>query len=142
MPTPAWGLVLGVDTIVVVGRFRDDPMDDEAGEVLGKPADRAAAAAMLERLAGRDHVVLTAHCIVDTRSRAVAAACASARVSCEALSADQIERYLAGGEWFDKAGGYGIQGDAGAFMRVVEGEVDTVIGLNVATVRRLIEEAV
>ncbi len=139
-PPQAAGFVLGVDTMVVVGRSPDDPMDIDDGEELGKPADRAAAAVMLECLAGRDHVVLTAHCIVDTSSHAVATACVAARVRCDGLSADQIERYLDVGEWADKAGGYGIQGGAGAFMRVVDGELDTVIGLNVATVRRLIEE--
>ena len=68
-PPQAMGFVLGVDTIVVVGRTADQPMDIDDGEELGKPAERAAAAAMLARLAGRDHVVLTAHCVVDTSSR-------------------------------------------------------------------------
>jgi septum formation protein len=138
---PAPGLVLGVDTIVVVGRSLADPMAIDDGREFGKPTDRQAAAAMLESLAGRDHVVLTAHCVVDTRSRQVATACATARVRCHELAADEIERYLDSGEWTDKAGGYGIQGAAGTFMHVVDGELDTVIGLNLTTVRRLIEAA-
>ncbi len=126
----AAGLVLGVDTVVECG-----------GIELGKPEDAAAARAMLCALAAREHTVHTAHVVQVRPAGQVFELCASARVRCAALTPMAIEQYLASGEWSDKAGGYGIQGAAGAFMRLVSGEFDTVVGLSVAAVRTLLARA-
>ena len=122
------GLVLGVDTVVALG-------DEE----LGKPADRDAARRMLLRLAGREHLVHTGHCLHVGGTDLTFTALATARVSCDALAAERLERYLDSGEWAGKAGSYGIQDAACDFMHLLDGSRDTVIGLHVATVTELIE---
>jgi septum formation protein len=108
--------VLAADTEVVVD-----------GAVLGKPDDAASAIAMLECLSGKTHDVLTA---VAVRWRAhIVLAVSSSRVSFRELTRDEVERYVATGEPFDKAGGYGIQGRAAAFIRHLEGSYSGVMGL-------------
>jgi septum formation protein len=128
---PAPGRVLGVDTVVVVA--------EESGLTeLGKPADRQSATAMLRRLSGRDHDVVTAHCLFDPDTGTHVEECVSSRVRCADLTEEQIELYLDSDDWTDKAGGYGIQSEASRFMELIEGDLDTVIGLNIATVLRLL----
>lgn len=108
--------VLAADTEVVID-----------GEVLGKPDGAANAIAMLERLSGNTHAVLTA---VAVRWHAqVMLAVSTSRVSFRTLSRDEVERYVATGEPFDKAGGYGIQGRAAAFIRHLDGSYSGVMGL-------------
>ena len=117
--------VLGADTTVVVD-----------GEVLGKPRDTADAAAMLSRLSGRSHLVLTGVCLIDAAGRAETAV-ASTTVEFRSLTADDIERYVASGEPMDKAGAYAIQGGAGPFVTRVEGAYDNVVGLPVALIQAM-----
>jgi septum formation protein len=108
--------VLAADTEVVID-----------GAVLGKPSDTANAVAMLERLSDKTHDVLTA---VAVRWYAhIVLAVSTSRVSFRALTRDEVERYVATGEPFDKAGGYGIQGRAAAFIRHLEGSYSGVMGL-------------
>ena len=108
--------VLAADTEVVID-----------GAVLGKPDDAASAIAMLERLSGKTHDVLTA---VAVRWHAhIVLAVSSSRVSFRELTRDEVERYVATGEPFDKAGGYGIQGRAAAFIRHLDGSYSGVMGL-------------
>jgi septum formation protein len=108
--------VLAADTEVVI---------DDA--VLGKPADVAGAIAMLLRLSGNTHEVLTA---VAVRWHAqIALAVSTSRVSFRKLTQEDVERYVATGEPFDKAGGYAIQGRAAAFIRHLDGSYSGVMGL-------------
>jgi septum formation protein len=108
--------VLAADTEVVVD-----------GAVLGKPAAAANAMAMLERLSGNTHGVLTA---VAVRWQAqIVLAVSTSQVTFRALTQDDIERYVATGEPFDKAGGYAIQGRAAAFIRLLHGSYSGVMGL-------------
>jgi septum formation protein len=108
--------VLAADTEVVVD-----------GAVLGKPDGTANAIAMLERLSGNTHDVMTA---VAIRWHAqVVLAVSTSRVSFRALTRDEVERYVATGEPFDKAGGYGIQGRAAPFIRHLDGSYSGVMGL-------------
>jgi len=117
--------VLGADTTVVVD-----------GEVLGKPRDTADAAAMLNRLSGRSHLVLTGVCLIDPAGHAETAV-ASTTVEFRPLTADDIARYVASGEPMDKAGAYAIQGGAGPFVTRVEGAYDNVVGLPVALIQAM-----
>jgi septum formation protein len=113
--------VLAADTIVVLD-----------GEILGKPADEAAARAMLGRLAGRRHQVITATAIRlagELVERAV-----TTTVTMRSLDAIEIDAYIGSGEWRGKAGGYAIQGIAGAFVSEVRGSHTNVIGLPLAEV--------
>lgn len=113
---PQGAVVLAADTTVVAGRC-----------ILGKPADEAEAGAFLRLLSGRRHRVLTAIAV---------AACGTMRerlvetvVRFRPLSPAEIARYVAGGDWRGKAGGYGIQGPAAAFAPWMQGSFSAVVGL-------------
>lgn len=95
--------------------------------ILGKPPDRAAAEAMLARLSGREHRVHTA-VAVQHESRVEMRLCSS-KVRLAELDAALIGRYLETGEYLGKAGGYGIQGRAGAFVEHIDGSYSGIMGL-------------
>lgn len=108
--------VLGADTVVELD-----------GAILGKPADRAAAMTMLAQLSRREHQVHTA-VAVQHESR-IEVRLSSSRVRFAALDNTLIARYLETGEYLGKAGAYGIQGRAGAFVEHIEGSYSGVMGL-------------
>lgn len=112
------GLVIGADTLVVVG-------DD----VLGKPMDRDEARRMMKRLSGREHRVLTGICILSTWPGEEHVAVEETTVSFRAISDAEIDAYLASGEADDKAGAYGIQGRAALFIDRICGDYYNVMGL-------------
>jgi septum formation protein len=130
---PAGGIALGADTVVALGR-----------DVLGNPVDAAGVAAMLARLSGTTHQVLTGHCLArlaaDGTVEAEAVALTTARVTMRPLSEAEIADYAASGEGIGKAGGYAIQERADRFVVDVQGSVDTVVGLHPPTVARLWRE--
>ncbi|MFO1413462.1 MAG: Maf family protein [Burkholderiales bacterium] len=117
--------VLGADTEVVLG-----------DAIFGKPADVDAARQMLARLAGRRHEVITAVAL-RFEDQVEVALCVS-HVTMRKLSAGEIERYVATGEPFDKAGGYAIQGLAAAFVTHLEGSYSGVMGLPLAETAALL----
>jgi septum formation protein len=123
------GTILAGDTLVALD-----------GRPLGKPADAGEARAMLSALSGREHEVFSASAALRLSDGRLASGVARARVAFDALDAATVADYLAGGEWEGKAGSYAIQGRAGRFARLVEGELDTVIGLNLALVARLLAQ--
>lgn len=97
------------------------------GEVFGKPADSAEAAAMLSRLAGRTHQVHTAVAVLHAAGGA--ALVSSSSVSLRDLTPAQIDWYCRTGEPMDKAGGYAVQGRAAIFIRHLSGSYSGVMGL-------------
>ena len=113
-------LYIAADTVVV----RD-------GEILGKPASEAQAAAMLASLAGRAHRVLSGVCVVDGSAAASAALGfhVATTVWFRPLSSQIIERYVSTGEPMDKAGSYGIQAGGGALVERIQGSYSNVVGL-------------
>ena len=120
--------VLGSDTSVVLG-----------GVILGKPADAAEARATLEQLSGATHQVMTAvalACDGVCHSRLVVT-----EVRFRALSADEIEAYVASGEPMDKAGSYGIQGLGGIFVKELRGSYSAVVGLPLQETAALLADA-
>ena len=118
-------VVLGADTAVVVD-----------GEVLGKPRDDHDAAAMLARLSGRRHEVLTG---VSLRtSTAEAGFVEATTVEFSHLSDAEIAWYVASGEGRDKAGAYAIQGLAARFIPRIEGSYSNVVGLPLAATAELV----
>jgi septum formation protein len=127
--TPA-RLVLGADTIVVLGEA-----------VLGKPVDAADAERLLGLLAGRRHRVLTAVALVASDRLVARALVVESRVAMRAASADEIRRYVAGGEPLDKAGAYAAQGEGRRFIEHIEGSESNVIGLPLEETLALLDEA-
>ncbi len=120
-------IVLGADTTVVVD-----------GDILGKPADDEEGAAMLRRLSGRSHDVLTG---VSLRCGAAEVGrVETTRVWFASLSAADIDWYVRSGEGRDKAGAYAIQGLASRFIPRVEGSYTNVVGLPVAAIVELLPE--
>ena len=129
--------VAAVPNAIVIGADTEVILDDE---VFGKPADAADAAAMLRRLSGRSHLVLTGVCLIGPGGGQETAV-ASTQVEFRPLTGDEIDRYVASGEPMDKAGAYAIQGGAGGFVTRIDGEYDNVVGLPVALVQAMCRAA-
>lgn len=121
-------VALCADTTVAVGR-----------RILGKPGDGAQAAAFLALLSGRRHRVVTA--VVVRRGDRIWARDVTTQVAFRRLSPQDIARYVAGGEWQGKAGGYAIQGAAGAFIPWINGSVTGVIGLPLSETMQMLTTA-
>jgi nucleoside triphosphate pyrophosphatase len=120
-------MTLGADTVVVV--------DDS---ILGKPVERADAAAMLKRLSGREHEVLTG---VSLRlGTTELSEVTRTEVEFAHLSDQDIAWYVESGEGLDKAGAYAIQGRAARFIPRIRGSYSNVVGLPVSVVTKLVEQ--
>jgi septum formation protein len=118
-------LVLGADTIVVLGEG-----DDEL--LLGKPDGEEGAKRMLESLSGTRHRVVTGVSVVRTRDGVARTSHEQTWVTMRPISPAEVEAYVASGEWIGKAGGYAIQETADAFVESLEGGgFDNVVGLPV-----------
>lgn len=121
-------IVLGADTTVVLD-----------GEILAKPDDAAHARAMLRRLSGRVHQVLTG--IAVATGAGIRSGFETTSVTFAEIPAAELEFYCATAEPMDKAGAYGIQGYAARWIPRIEGDYFNVMGLPIARVVRMIEEA-
>jgi septum formation protein len=119
--------VIGADTIVVA-----------SGRAMGKPATRAEAERMLTILSGRGHHVYTAVAVIAPDGR-LAVRLAEARIRMKSLSSENIAALLASGEWLGAAGGYRVQGLAGAFVTDLTGSYSAVVGLPLYEVVCLLE---
>ena len=121
-------VVLCADTTVALGR-----------QILGKPADAGEAAEFLLALGGRRHQVITA--VAVKRGERIWCREILTAVKMKRLSDDELNAYLASGEWQGKAGAYGIQGRAGAFIPWLSGSFTGVVGLPVAETAALLSAA-
>ena len=128
VPAAPEDLVLAADTTVALGR-----------RILGKPADAAEAAAFLVALGGRRHRVITA--VALRRGARQWTRAVESGVKMKRLSDAELNAYLASGEWQGKAGGYGIQGLAGAFVPWLSGSFTGVVGLPLAETAALLAAA-
>jgi septum formation protein len=117
--------VLGVDTEVVVD-----------GESLGKATGPAEAEAMLERLSGRTHEVVSGLCLRTAAWEELHAE--TTRVTFRPLDARDLARYVTSGEWEDRAGAYAIQGLGASLVERIEGDYLNVVGLPAALLVRLL----
>jgi septum formation protein len=109
--------------------------------ILGKPVDADDAIAMLTRLTGREHEVLTALAVVDASGILLPAALSVSRVKFAAVQADALARYVASGEPFGKAGAYGVQGRAAEFIERIEGSYSGIMGLPLFETAALLRKA-
>jgi septum formation protein len=128
-PAEPGSLILAADTVVAVGR-----------RILGKPEAKAEARAMLSLLSGRRHRVLSAITLVDPGGQARHRLSTSI-VAFKRLSDDELDAYLASGEWEGKAGAYAIQGRAEALIRWMSGSHSGVVGLPLHETRTLLRSA-
>jgi septum formation protein len=111
---------------------------DLDGEIIGKPRDEADATAILTRLSGRHHRVLTA--IAMARGERVESRLSISEVRFRALTAEEIRRYVHSGEPMDKAGAYGIQGRAAMFIEEIHGSHSGIVGLPLCETTLLLRE--
>jgi len=121
--SPRGGLVLGADTIVVIG-----------GQTLGKPSDPQDATRMLRLLSGRTHQVHTGICLVRAPDSIEALKHETTLVTFRELDEEEIRQYVESGEPSDKAGAYAIQGLASKFVTRISGCYSNVVGLPIALV--------
>lgn len=121
-------VVLGADTTVTLDNH-----------ILGKPEDAADATRMLRMLSGRSHHVITGVAVVTAGGAEVAAEVTAVRFL--TMTDEEIAAYVATGEPMDKAGAYGIQGLAARWIPRIEGCYFNVVGLPLALVSTLLEEA-
>lgn len=128
IPSGADEIVLSSDTTVALGR-----------RILGKPEDEKQAAQFLTMLSGRRHQVITA--VAVRRGDQIWARDVVTQVKMKNLSNEELNAYLRSEDWRGKAGGYGIQGPAGAFVPWINGSFTAVVGLPVAETAHLLTAA-
>ena len=118
--------ILSADTVVGIGR-----------RILPKAEDLATARDCLELLSGRAHRVFTGVCLIAPDGREISRV-VETRLKMKRLSESEMQMYLESGEWDGKAGGYGIQGLAGAFISHISGSYSNVVGLPVYETRNML----
>lgn len=121
-------VVLCADTTVALGR-----------RILGKPANAGEAAAFLHALSGRRHRVITA--VAVRKGGRIWERDVVSQVKVKSLSDPEINAYLATGDWQGKAGGYAIQGPAGAFIPWISGSFTGIVGLPLSETAGLLQAA-
>ncbi|GGF44114.1 septum formation protein [Mameliella alba] len=128
IPSDPDEIVLSADTTVAMGR-----------RILGKPEDEKEAAQFLTLLSGRRHRVITA--VAVRRGEKVWERDVVTQVKMKMLSNEELNAYLHSGDWRGKAGGYGIQGPAGALIPWISGSFTAVVGLPLAETANLLQAA-
>jgi septum formation protein len=121
-------IVLCADTTVALGR-----------RILGKPADADEAAAFIKLLSGRRHRVITS--VGVKRGDKIWQRDVVSTVKMKPVSKHELDAYLATGDWKGKAGGYGIQGPAGALIPWISGSFTGIVGLPLSETARLLKGA-
>ena len=128
VPAGADDIVLCADTTVALGR-----------RIMGKPADAGEAAEFLLALGGRRHRVITA--VAVRKGDQVWERDVVSTVQMKRLSDEELNAYLATGDWEGKAGGYAIQGPAGAFIPWIAGSFTGIVGLPLSETTNLLRAA-
>jgi len=123
------GLIIGADTIVVL-----------KGKILGKPKGEGEAVAMLRKLSGKTHEVLTGLAVIDASTGKTKVDFVRTKVKFRKLSGGEISNYVATDKPFDKAGAYAIQEKAGLFVEKVDGCYFNVVGLPLARLAEILKE--
>jgi septum formation protein len=118
-----------------------DTVAECGGEILGKPADRRHARAMLERLRGQEHHVYSGLCVWPLGAGSPRVQVARTTLRMDPLDDAQIDEYLDSGQWESKAGAFGYQDRAG-WLHIVEGSESNVIGLPLELLARMLARGV
>ncbi len=122
-------LVIGADTIVAIN-----------DEIIGKPRNKEEIYAMLKRLSGNTHKVITWVCIIDTSNNKSFIDQNTSYVTFRKIDDDEIMKYIASGEPTDKAGSYAIQGIASIFIEKIEGNYSDIVGLPLCTLDKMLKQ--
>lgn len=120
-------VIIAADTIVILSKKR-----------LGKPESPESAIAMLNKLSGKCHKVMTGLAVIDTQTGKKRTKIVATKVWFKRLTAEEIADYARSGEPLDKAGGYGIQGKAAVFVKKIEGDYFNVVGLPLNTLYEIL----
>ncbi len=120
-------VIIAADTIVILSKKR-----------LGKPESSESAIAMLNKLSGKCHKVMTGLSVIDTQTGKKRTKIVSTKVWFKRLTVEEIADYARSGEPLDKAGGYGIQGKAAIFVKRIEGDYFNVVGLPLNTLYEIL----
>lgn len=121
--------MLAADTIVALG-----------GTILGKASDAVDARRILSQLSGTTHLVITGVAVIRSRSSLSLIEQVISTVEMKLLTSEEIDSYIATGQWRGKAGAYGIQ-DSDPFVRRMAGCLTNIVGLPITTTRKLLAEA-
>lgn len=122
-------LIIGVDTVVAF-----------ENHMLGKPKNKEDAKRILRLLSNTTHKVITAICIIDTKTKKNISGLEITLVTMDRLEESDIESYVNSGEGEDKAAGYAIQGLGSLFVKKIEGDYFNVVGLPIYRLRKLLGE--
>lgn len=122
-------VVIGVDTI---GVYR--------GKILGKPANRKQARAMLQFLSGATHRVISGVCVIDTATGKKIMTAVTTKITFRKIGEVELEKFLDSGHWKGKAGSYAIQGRAKGFVKKIDGDVTNVVGLPVFVLKKILRK--
>ncbi len=129
LPQPKGCWVIAADTVVLID-----------SEILGKPRGPEEARSMLERLSGREHLVITGFSVVDARSKDFTQRSVESWVKLKRLVSEEIEGYLKTREPFDKAGGYAVQGIGSFMVERINGSYTNVVGLPICELIQVLRE--
>ncbi len=121
------GLILGVDTVVVV-----------LNRIIGKPSDEEEARKFLHMLSGNRHTVYSGVTVLDVKTGRIISGISKTDVIFKKLSREEIDYYIGTNEWVDKAGGYAIQKKAAFFVKSIIGSYYNVVGLPVETLYEIL----
>ncbi len=122
------GLILGVDTVVC---FND--------KILGKPKNADEAYQFMRMLSGNKHSVLSGISLLNAHNGVSTTSVSTTTVYFNKMCRDDMKRYVDGGEWSDKAGGYAVQGQAALYIRSIVGSYYNVMGLPVDELFKLLK---
>lgn len=122
-------LVIGCDSVLELD-----------GEIHGKPGTPEAATERWRRMRGRSGTLHTGHCVVDTAAARVVARAARTVVHFADLTDDEIDAYVATGEPLEVAGAFTIDGLGGAYVRAIEGDPHTVVGIGLPLLREIVAD--
>jgi septum formation protein len=123
------GIVLGADTIVVLGN-----------EIIGKPRSEKDAERILGKLSGSTHRVITGIALIDAETRKTVVTYDESFVTFDKIGIKKIREYMRDNHVMDKAGAYAIQEGADPFIRKIEGSYYNVVGLPIEKVKRLLKQ--
>ena len=122
-------LILGVDTVVAV-----------KDHILEKPLNHKDAVRMVKLLSGNSHEVLTALCIIDTKSQKKLSHVETTKITFTKMTDEEIENYVSRGESMDKSGAYAAQGIGALFVKAFDGDYFNVVGLPIYRLNIMLKE--